>query len=301
VTTVIWRFSDGKPGHDSQSRGLVGALSRRLAIDCHDLPAVPLRKAVGWLLTRRYPPGAALPAAALLIGAGHATHLPMLAARRRYGGRSLVLMKPSLPCACFDLCLVPRHDMAAAADKVLLTEGVLNTLWRSDNHDPEAGLIIIGGPSRHVRWDDDSMVRQVEALLRRRPKRRWWLTTSPRTPLALAERLCRNSPQTQCLPYTQAPPDWLPSRLSEAGEVWVSRDSVSMVYEALTAGAQVGLLDVPVIGRRRVTAAIDSLVENGWVTAPGEDRLAAGPPQPLNEAARCADWIVREWLQDNLP
>lgn len=299
MSTIIWRFSDGRPGHDNQSRGLVEALSRRLAVQACDLPAAPGWRASGWWLTRRFPPGAALPAPALLVGAGHATHPTMLAARRRYGGRIVVLMKPSLPCACFDLCLVPRHDGIAAAQHVLLTQGVLNRIRHSDRHAADTGLMIIGGPSRHVRWDDDNLFRQVEALLRRRPQRRWWLTTSPRTPVALAQRLCRDLPQLQCQAFAQTTPDWLASRLAEAGEVWVSRDSVSMVYEGLTSGARVGLLDVPVKRRNRVTAGIDRLVEAGWVTAPGQDTPAAGPPQPLDEAARCADWIVREWLNDN--
>lgn len=299
MTTVIWRFSDGRSGHDNQSRGLVGALSRRLPVRSYDLSAAPVLQAAARWLTQRYPPGDKLPAPDLLIGAGHATHPAMLAARRRYGGRSVVLMQPSLPNRWFDLCLVPQHDVPAMRDNVLVTQGVLNAIVRGGGHDPDTGLIIIGGPSRHVHWNDGSIAGQVEDLQRRRPVRRWWLTTSPRTPPALAESLRRQLPQLQVMAYAQAPPGWLPARLAEAGEVWVSRDSVSMVYEALTSGARVGLLDVPAAGDNRVAAGIDRLIDNGWVTAPGETHLAPGPPQPLDEAARCADWIVREWLNEN--
>ena len=35
---VVWRFSDGKPGHDCQSLGLVDALRRRLPLQCYDIP-----------------------------------------------------------------------------------------------------------------------------------------------------------------------------------------------------------------------------------------------------------------------
>ena len=35
---VVWRFSDGKPGHDNQSLGLVDALQRRIPIDIYDIP-----------------------------------------------------------------------------------------------------------------------------------------------------------------------------------------------------------------------------------------------------------------------
>jgi mitochondrial fission protein ELM1 len=300
VTTVIWRFSDGNPGHDSQSVGLVDALSRRVPVQRYEPAAVPARRAAAWWLSRRYPPGDSLPAPDLLVGAGHATHLPMLAARRRHGGRSVVLMKPSLPYRCFDLCLVPRHDTTTAGDNLLLTEGALNSMVRSDRHDPDKGLVIIGGPSRHVRWDDEILLHGVEELLQRRPPTRWWLTTSRRTPAALLDRLRRRVPRAQATAFGHSPPGWLQARLAEAGEVWVSRDSVSMIYEALTCGARVGLLDVPVVaGADRVNAGIDRLVATGWVTAPAASELAAGPPQPLDEAARCADWIVSEWLKEN--
>lgn len=299
MPSVIWRFSDGKPGHDSQSNGLIDALSRRLAVQRFELHTVAGWRAGAWWLGRRFPPGARLPAPSLLIGAGHATHLPMLAARRRYGGRSVVLMKPSLPCACFDLCLVPQHDAAGPADNVLVTQGVLNGVRGSDRHDPDTGLVVLGGPSRHVRWDDDNMVRQVHDLLRRRPRGRWRLTGSRRTPAALVERLQRELPWLEVLPYTQTPAGWLAARLAEAGEVWVSRDSVSMIYEALSSGARVGLLDVPARRRSRVARGIDTLIARGWVSAPGRTAPTGGPARPLDEAARCADWIVQQWLSGN--
>jgi hypothetical protein len=156
-------------------------------------------------------------------------------------------------------------------------------------------LIVVGGPSRHFRWDDASVIEQIEQLQLQRPKARWWLTTSRRTPRELTERLrrLRGPVFTGC---ADTSPDWLPARLADAGEVWVTRDSVSMIYEALSSGARVGLLDVADAGHSRVAAAIDKLVDAGWVAAPGQWRLAAGPEQPLDEAARCADWMVRRWL-----
>ena len=35
----VWRFSDGRPGHETQSLGLLRALRRRLPLDVTDLPA----------------------------------------------------------------------------------------------------------------------------------------------------------------------------------------------------------------------------------------------------------------------
>lgn len=299
MSTVIWRFSDGKAGHDHQSLGLLKALANRIAVSGYEIPVGPGFSVLLGCLAGRYRPGEGLPLPDLLIGAGHATHLHLLAARRRHGGRSVVLMKPSLPCAWFDLCLVPQHDDVAPAPNIMSTCGALTAVQWSNAHDSDTGLIVIGGPSRHFRWDNASIVQQVQQLLQRRPRGRWWLTTSRRTPDKLIDRLRRLSGLV-CRPVSETPPDWLPARLAEAGEVWVSLDSVSMIHEALSSGAPVGLLDVAASGHNRITAAIDRLVAAGWVTAPGQwEALAPGPARPLNEAARCADWIVEKWLNAN--
>src|SRR5574340_1756334 len=101
---VVWVVSDGKPGHLNQSLGLAEALSRATPTEVHTLPALPALRAWLALLVQRIP-GIALRAPDLIIGAGHATHPPLPAARRARGGRAVVLMKPSLPRRWFDLCI----------------------------------------------------------------------------------------------------------------------------------------------------------------------------------------------------
>ena len=292
---IIWRFSDGKPGHDHQSVGLVTALQVQRAIVEYRLDvSVPGRPA-WWWLSGRYPPGEALPRPDILLGAGHASHVHMLAARRRFGGRCVVLMTPGLPRTWFDLCIVPEHDGVRPAANQLITRGVLNHVRPGGEHDSETGLIAIGGPSRHYRWDDDSLCQQLEQLLRLRPKRRWWLTSSRRTPAALVSRLA-GLPGVEFMPFAETPSGWLLERLAEAGEVRVSEDSVSMIYEALSSGARVGLLEVHRQCSNRITRGVDQLISDSWVGAPGQMRLAAGPKQVLNEADRCAKWIDKQWL-----
>ena len=78
---VIWAFTDGKPGHENQTRGLINALADLVTVETHWIKA---GSAVGtaWQTLRGSFPPADLPAAQVLIGAGHATHIPMLLARR---------------------------------------------------------------------------------------------------------------------------------------------------------------------------------------------------------------------------
>lgn len=296
MSVTLWRFTDGKPGHDVQSAGLARALSKATELAVCDIPVQGGARGFGWWLSGRYPPAAQLPVPDLLLGAGHATHSHLLAARRSRGGRIILLMKPSLPLRCFDLCLIPEHDAPPQAANVLPTLGALNDIETGPARDTGMGLIILGGPSRHFRWDDDEVLAQVERLLDARPMRRWLLTTSRRTPPALTQRLAR-SQRFEYRPFAATDRAWLKREFAQAAEVWTSEDSISMIYEALTAGARLGLLKVRRGSANRVTAAVDALVDRGWVGRPGDWQPRA-PDRPINEAARCADWIRQTWLTD---
>jgi mitochondrial fission protein ELM1 len=295
VSTVIWRFTDGKAGHDRQSQGLVRALQQRVDTSVFHIAVEQQAGGFRYWLSRRYPAGSDLPAPDLLLGAGHTTHWHMLAARRCRGGRIIVLMKPSLPLSWFDLCLVPEHDGPLRGSNVLPTVGVLNDIQPGSGHDNDTGLIVLGGPSRHFHWNSDQILLQLAELVKERPVKKWLLTTSRRTPQALVQSLAGKQ-AIECVPFSAGANAWLPAALAKAGEVWVSEDSVSMICEALTAGAKVGLLKVQHHKNSRVGRAVDALVDSGWVGSPGRWQPAAGLQQPLNEAARCADWIKQQWL-----
>ena len=294
MTTIVWRFTDGKAGHDGQSAGLIRALCTCLDLTCFDLKPTHGGSGFWHWLSGSYRDGVGLPAPDLLIGAGHATHWHLLAAQRRWGGRTVVLMKPSLPLSCFDLCLIPEHDGRFRAANVLSTLGSLNSIRPCHDHATSSGLIMLGGPSRHYRWNDDEILTQIEQLVEERPAKKWLLTTSPRTPESMLRALDGRT-DIPCAPCAATGADWLPDRLAEAGEVWVSEDSVSMIYEALTAGVPLGLLKVKRARANRVSAGVDTLVDRGWVGAPGQRQLVAAPSQPLNEAVRCARWITDQW------
>jgi len=299
MARVLWRITDAKPGHEKQTLGLAQALGRHVEIERHDLPA-PGRAAALWQLARgRFPAGDGLPDPDLILGAGHATHLALLAARRARGGRTVCLMRPSLPVGLFDLCLIPAHDRPPPRANVIVTQGVLNAVVPSGRHDATQGLILIGGVSGHYRWDSGAVVRQVLAIVRQTPHIRWQLTTSRRTPADFIARIEADCPDNLRLDAS-TPPGWLESALAEAGTCWVSEDSVSMLYEALTAGCAVGLLRLPALRAGRVGAGVNSLIGAGRVTpfdawSPGAPLVPA--PARFDEAERCARRILDSgWL-----
>jgi len=298
---VIWRLVDGKPGHMNQSAGLAAALSRRTPVRQFDLNAPPAAKCLSGWLRRRFPAGLTLPAPDLILAAGHATHLPALAARRARGGRLVVLMRPSLPLRWFDLCLIPQHDDPRPRDNVLRTQGALNTVQPGGQHDAELGLFLVGGPSAAYAWDDDAMLNQIRDVLDHQPGVRFRLTTSRRTPATLFPRLAALG-GLDLVPWQETRAGWVAQQLAAAGQVWVSEDSVSMIYEALTSGARVGLLAVPRIRTGRVAFGVEQLAGAGRVVRL-HDWLGGTPlPRPVagfDEAGRCADAILGRWFKDN--
>lgn len=297
---IVWCFTDGKPGHENQSQGLLAALRERARVDDFLIHVADCRAGLVSCLTGRIAIGQELPDPDLIVGAGHATHLPMLNARRARGGRVVVLMKPTLPTAWFDLCVIPAHDRPRHRDNILVTRGVLNRVRHSARRDDSAGLILVGGPSAHVVWSGADVAAQIREVLARTPGMRWTLTTSRRTPADFLAQLDADPAALAIEPCEQTGPDWLPERLARAAQVWVTQDSVSMVYEALTSGAAVGLLTVPWRDARdRLARGVAQLVQDGLVTAFDawqQGRVLAPPANPFNEAERCAAWIAERWL-----
>ncbi len=299
---VVWCITDGKLGHMKQVQGLVQAMAKLIPVR-----AVEIRARSSWqtllsALRGRYAPGEQLPPPDLIIGAGHGTHLNILAAQRAYGGKTVVLMKPSLPRQWFDLCLVPDHDGVDAASNIITTHGVLSLARPATSKDPHAGLILLGGISKHFDWETGRLVLSIHRLARETPQVQWLLTMSPRTPAATLEAIQRlKLPNLQVMPLQQTPAGWLEEKLATASQVWVTPDSVSMLYEALTAGCSVGVFNLKAKRMSRVVRGLEKLRESGWVKCyrrwqPGS--LLPQMAEKIDEAGRCALWIKHQWFQN---
>jgi mitochondrial fission protein ELM1 len=299
MKTVVWRIHDHKPGHANQTRGLVRALSSLTDAESYDIATPTKWRSWYWWLIGRFPPGCELPKPDLVIGAGHATHVAVLAARRAYGGKAIVLMKPSLPLRLFDLCIVPEHDAVASRSNILFTRGVLNVIEPSSDKHSSRGLILIGGPSASYGWDNDAMIEQVLAAAKGQPALHWTLATSRRTPAGFVTLLSAERPKNlSIVPCDQTRPGWVPQELGRSSQVWVSEDSVSMVYEALTSGAAVGLFAVPGNRSGRVARGMGGLQETRWVTRFRDwdcHTPLPFPPVQLHEAQRCAELICERY------
>lgn len=288
--STIVVLSDHKPGHANQSLGLAEAIQRirphlRIQIVDADAPA----RALGRIL-------AAAPGqldAAMAVSAGHGTHLSLLALRRSERCPVVVLMKPSLPHGFFDLCITPRHDGGGESARYWLSDGPLNRMQPGVAAE-DRGVILLGGPSRHYDWDDQRVLEQLACIAA--GGERWALSTSRRTPPGFLPALrALQLPGIELLDYEALPAGWLALELPRVQRCWVSPDSASMVYEGLTAGCAVGLLEMRPQARSRVAGGVAALRERGLVTA-FADFAAGGVLAPaataFGEADRCARRIV---------
>lgn len=294
---TLWLLGDGKPGHENQSLGLAKALARQVPCEVHKV-SIADRFCVINRVKAALNASHGLPKPDIVIGAGHSTHLPLLWLARKHHAKSVVLMRPSLPCCLFDLSIVPSHDFARGCRQasIILTRGALNNVAPSKAESRRGRMILIGGPSKIHGWDGEKLLLALEKIT---VHGEWELTDSRRTPVGFLDELKKRIPSIKTFPYRETGPKWLPEKLGAADEVWVTEDSVSMIYEALSSGAKVGLLPVPRLkAGTRVLKGLEEITCGKFITCFTEwenTHHLSYPPETLREADRCAEWIARHF------
>lgn len=292
---VIWRLIDGKPGHMQQSLGLVRALQALVPCEVLDIDVTSTPIGMLDVVLRRFPGGFMKRRPHLVIGAGHATHFGLIAAKRVTSAFTVVLMKPSLPQFLFDLAIVPEHDDVPLGPRIITTKGVLNPMQAGVKQEGSV-LVLLGGESKHAGWSNDTVLQQLDIIAASvKETSRLVIADSRRTPESL-NRLLRESYGKRFQAWNSCSPGWLADTLAVTESVWVTEDSVSMVYEALTAGCCVGLLKLPAATEGRVMRGVQRLVSEGVVTRFDDwysGQHALGKPPVFNEAQRVAVLVLR--------
>jgi mitochondrial fission protein ELM1 len=252
----------------------------------------------------------------LIIGTGSHTHIPMLLAKKLQSRRSgrqvrvITCMTPeSLLQNKFDLCFVPVHDEPAVKDNIFITVGPPNALKYEKKHLDDRGLILVGGvdTKSHV-WKSEEVVAQLRIIIDRNPTVHWTISSSPRTPENTCQSLEAMAASMKRVSFFRAvntPSGWIEEQYALNRTVWVTADSISMVYEALTAGCSVGVLPVEwVRSDNKFNKSLNSLTKKEMIIA--FEAWQNGAPMPdrkdelLNESKRCAEEILRRWWPDRL-
>ena len=257
---MVWQISDGKPGHERQVNGLVNALERILIgnkLELHKFNGGFVNALIELYTKKKYlkqKPN-------LIVGAGHKTHLTLILLSKIIGGKSICLMKPSIPTKLFDLCIIPKHNKTNGAN-VFITQGPLNTLKNSGGK-KKGGLILVGGPSRHFHFSKDEVLKSICNIVSSRPATIWSIADSRRTPERVKKSLIKI--QSDSLKYYDSnytSSSILDRKLEQAEYAWITADSMAMIYEALTAGAKVGIIDLQQKIDSNLVRHIKSLTKN---------------------------------------
>lgn len=288
--------SDGKAGHRSQAVGLYKAMQRLSnsevtfqEISIQQLPVYTLLKGMlshQLALFEKKPD--------YIFGVGSHTQLRVLLLGKVYPqAKTVILMKPNFPFSWFDHVVIPEHDGVPEKGNVILTQGALNPIVNERRHQEKRILIALGGSSKRHQWNDEKVLAVIEQIIENNFECELVLTTSRRTPKAFLSVLKAKSygKKLQIFPVEQTPRGWIFEEMQKAEAVWVTEDSVSMIYEALTAGCKVGVIEIDRLKEDRITQSVNKLGELKLISSSSQlNKLVA--TIAFKEAERVATYLL---------
>lgn len=285
--------SDGKAGHRSQAVGLYKAMQRISNIEVtfqeisiQQLPVFTLLKG---MLSRQLALFEKKPD--YIFGVGSHTQSRVLLLGKVYPqAKTVILMKPNFPFAWFDHAIIPEHDGVPESRHVITTQGALNPIVNEQRHQANRLLVALGGSSKRHQWNEKKVLEAIQNIVQHHPQAEIILTTSRRTPKEFLEHLSAQpyASQLQIFPVEDTPQGWIFEQMQQAEAVWVTEDSVSMIFEALTAGCKVGIIAIDRLKSDRITTLLDQLLSTSS-DKPHHNLLNL----KLNEATRVADILLK--------
>lgn len=241
VTNIIL-LKDGNRGHEKQLEAFIsyfddGFFRNILSVNIHKTISIQLIKQA-WGVKK------ASGGDIWVAGAGHRTHFLVALLKMLFNWKGIVIMKPSLPTYIFNLCVVPEHDKIKSKKNIIFTKGPLVKYSKISPSRPSNGLILVGGVNRHFKWSSSFFLKAISQILKQNKHiEKWIVTSSRRTPKEISVKLKDFvSPKVTYLTFSESPVGWLEETLSQAKEVWVTADSMSMSYEALSHGCKLHLI-----------------------------------------------------------
>ena len=257
---TIWRLVDGKAGHDKQSLALVENLKNQARCKIFDINIQNIKNPFLAIIFKKYNLDKGLINPDIAIGAGHKTHLYLLAIKRCFGAKIVVIMKPSLPLKFFDLCVIPKHDGVKSVSNVFITNTPLVNFNLNKKKKENMALFLIGGPSKHFYWDSKKVLEQIKNISQEFKFKKLLITTSRRTPIDFINEYKKlKIKNIKLYEDTKIINDWLDKKIVKVKNIWVTNDSYSMLIEAIASGAYTDILELKVKKKSRLSSEINSI------------------------------------------
>lgn len=263
--------SDGKAGHRSQALGLYKAMQRQSVEDV-TFEEVSIEKLDIFSLlisVFKHSNSSISQAPDFIFGVGSHTQLRVLLLGKVYSkAKTVILMKPNFPFSWFDYAIIPEHDDVQASAQVITTKGALNPIVNEQRHQSNRILIALGGSSKRHQWNNKKVLDAIKKIVYENTRSEIILTTSRRTPneflLSLKSQEYAN--KLSIFPVEETPQGWIFEEMQKAEAVWVTEDSISMIFEALTAGCRVGVIKIDRIKNDRITESVDHIIQQNLIS-----------------------------------
>lgn len=263
--------SDGKAGHRSQALGLYKAMQRQSVEDV-TFEEVSIEKLDIFSLlisVFKHSNSSISQAPDFIFGVGSHTQLRVLLLGKIYSkAKTVILMKPNFPFSWFDYAIIPEHDDVQASAQVITTKGALNPIVNQQRHQSNRILIALGGSSKRHQWNNEKVLDAIKKIVYENTRSEIILTTSRRTPneflLSLKSQEYAN--KLSIFPVEETPQGWIFEEMQKAEAVWVTEDSISMIFEALTAGCRVGVIKIDRIKNDRITESVDHIIQQNLIS-----------------------------------
>jgi len=313
-TCKITAIIDGSPGHEKQTEGIIRALEKYVPVEITYLKIKKsfLSDSISWLkaFVGLCWKSGKTENVDFVIGTGTHTHPHVIRIGNAGGAKKILCMSPaSFLTKVFDLCFVPTHDRINPGKNIFLTMGPPNISENKNMHKKDKGLVLIGGQDdkSHV-WDSDKILGYIKEIVSSNTgNMNWTISSSPRTPVEMENKIDRfvaGMEKVSFFRFSDTKKGWVENQYDASCIAWVTADSMSMIYEALTAGCTTCIIPMEWKQKEnKFSFSEQDLYENQlalpydkWILK--REYFEYG--KSINESDKCAREILRRWCPENL-
>jgi mitochondrial fission protein ELM1 len=269
---VYW-FQDSKTGHLKQVQALLDQLKKEIV-----LSVTPINYSNHESFSEMFSDKDHADGPTILIGAGHDVYSKILQAKKylqKFISKdifSIAVLRPSYKLNSFDLIIAPEHDFQKRRlpKNIILFQGALAATSQNPIDESKA-IIAIGGPSKHYKFNQEVLMKQLQYIISVHPKHEFKIYNSRRTPDSLNIKLkeeLNNFSNAKFIDLNSTESDTFQDSLNKSSLKFVTPDSSNLVFEALSAMGQTYLIQIEkptyrrMFGTKKIRESMNQLVNS---------------------------------------
>lgn len=307
---ILW-VKDGKVGHEKQVKVLLDEISKSIEVSITEyvVPPSSIKKFLLNLFNK-------IPLTDdefdIVIGAGHSTYSKILKFKKASKTKTLAIavLVPSFFKDRFDLICAPSHDSYKIKNthNVIFFEGSLAKV--SDiMPNSDIGFIALGGQNKHYEFNESHILKQIIYMLSLYPSKTWYVFNSRRTSKQMNDHLCSLAKENDNVLIVFSDDNntdiSFDEVISSASLKLISKDSMNMVYEALSSKGKTYVFDMDSKNKdNKIVNQINRLINNGEIgsieylnMSSGLKKMQLKPQKEFNEVYAEVEKLAYKLLQ----